>query len=69
MTASMLELPSLLEMKKEGLEDWDLFEELTTALYMQLGHCAEMLRQQITAIGTDADGRMLNPNSDFRPLF
>ena len=51
-------IPTLLEMQKEGIEDWETCTELTTALYMQLGHCAELMRLQITGMA-QMGGKMM----------
>merc|ERR1712194_900940 len=44
-------VPSVKEMKKDGISDYETFEELIQALYVHLGHTAEMARQEVMASG------------------
>ncbi len=46
------DIPSLIDMQKEGIPDWDVFVMLVEGVYVQLAHCAELLRAQMSAMGS-----------------
>lgn len=56
------DIPSLIDMQKEGIPDWDCFLLMIEGTYVQLAHCAELLRAQMSAMAGGIGGAGVGPN-------
>lgn len=52
-------IPSFMELQREGVADLEVFEELTQAVYVQMAHCAELMKAQLSA-GLNPKTEMVN---------